>query len=92
MAALTLGRLHAEPVAEHLDLVPPVVREALERLGWLDQVGVVEIDPAMSDTAATQAAFELDPITLANCVVVGGSRAGRSASRRASRSLRRGST
>ena len=76
MPAYTLGLLHAEPVADHPDLVPPVVREALSALGWLDEVAVVEIDPAVSDTAATEAAFELDPLTLANCVVVGGSRAG----------------
>lgn len=76
MAGYTLGLLHAAPVAEHLDLVATVVREALTELGWLDQVGAVEIDPAVSDTAATQAAFELDAMTLANCVVVGGSRAG----------------
>ncbi len=76
MPAYTLGLLHAEPVADHPDLVPKVVRDALERLGWLEEVGVVEIDPAVSDTAATEAAFELDPLTLANCVVVGGSRAG----------------
>jgi len=39
-------------------------------------VGVVEIDPAVSDTATTQEKFGLDPATLANCVVVGGKREG----------------
>jgi prolyl-tRNA editing enzyme YbaK/EbsC (Cys-tRNA(Pro) deacylase) len=72
----TLGLLRAEPVRDHRDLVPEPVRAALEQLGWLDTVGVTEIDPAVSDTAATQAAFELDAATLANCVVVGGSRTG----------------
>ena len=76
MPAYSLGLLHAEPVVDHPDLVPPVVYEALDAFGWLDEVAVVEIDPAVSDTAATEAAFELDPLTLANCVVVGGSRAG----------------
>lgn len=76
MPAYTLGRLHAEPVADHPDLVAAPVLAALTELGWLDEVAVVEIDPGISDTAATQAAFELDPITLANCVIVGGSRAG----------------
>jgi prolyl-tRNA editing enzyme YbaK/EbsC (Cys-tRNA(Pro) deacylase) len=42
----------------------------------LEEVGVVEIDPALSDTAATQAAYGLDPPSLANCVVVGGKREG----------------
>lgn len=72
----TLGLLSARPVAQHRDLVPPVVLTALEELGWLEDVAVVEIDPAVSDTAATEAAFELQPDVLANCVVVGGSRAG----------------
>lgn len=76
MPEYTLGLLHAEPVAGHTELVPPVVLAALTELGWLDEVAVVEIDPAVSDTAATEAAFELQPDVLANCVVVGGSRAG----------------
>jgi prolyl-tRNA editing enzyme YbaK/EbsC (Cys-tRNA(Pro) deacylase) len=45
-------------------------------LGLLDLVGVVEIDPAVSDTAATQQTFDLDADMLANCVVVGGKREG----------------
>jgi prolyl-tRNA editing enzyme YbaK/EbsC (Cys-tRNA(Pro) deacylase) len=49
---------------------------ALEALGWSDRVGVVEIDPARSDTAMSQAAYHLPPDTLANCVVVGGRREG----------------
>jgi prolyl-tRNA editing enzyme YbaK/EbsC (Cys-tRNA(Pro) deacylase) len=76
MPVYTLGLLHAEPVSEHLDLVAPPVLAALTELGWLEEVAVVEIDPGVSDTAATQAAFELDPVTLANCVIVGGARAG----------------
>jgi prolyl-tRNA editing enzyme YbaK/EbsC (Cys-tRNA(Pro) deacylase) len=37
---------------------------------------VVEIDPEVSDTAASQKAFGLPPDALANCVVVGGKREG----------------
>ena len=48
----------------------------LEHQGLLDEVGVVEIDPAVSDTAASTEAFGLDPEMLANCVVVGGKREG----------------
>lgn len=72
----TLGLLTAHPLCDRPALVPDVVRSAIEALGWMDAVGVVEIDPAVSDTAATRAAFELDPWTLANCVVVAGSRSG----------------
>lgn len=39
-------------------------------------VGVVEIDPAVSDTATTEREFDLQPQNLANCVVVGGKRGG----------------
>jgi prolyl-tRNA editing enzyme YbaK/EbsC (Cys-tRNA(Pro) deacylase) len=42
----------------------------------LDAVGVVEIDPAVSDTATTQQVFGLSMDTLANCVIVGGKREG----------------
>jgi len=51
-------------------------RRALEALGWLDDVGVVEIDPDLSDTAATRDQFDLDATNLANCVVVAGKREG----------------
>jgi prolyl-tRNA editing enzyme YbaK/EbsC (Cys-tRNA(Pro) deacylase) len=49
---------------------------ALEAAELLDAVGVVEIDPNISDTAATQEAFGLAMDSLANCVVVGGKREG----------------
>ena len=39
-------------------------------------VGVVEIDPELSDTASSQEAFQLPPERLANCVIVGGKREG----------------
>ena len=44
--------------------------------GLLDDLGVVEIDAALSDTASTQQHYGLEPDTLANCVVVGGKREG----------------
>ena len=54
----------------------PSTERSLAAAALLDEVGVVEIDPAVSDTAATQAAFGLAPETLANCVVVAGKREG----------------
>jgi prolyl-tRNA editing enzyme YbaK/EbsC (Cys-tRNA(Pro) deacylase) len=42
----------------------------------LDMIGVVEIDPSLSETAATQETYGLEPGMLANCVVVGGKREG----------------
>jgi prolyl-tRNA editing enzyme YbaK/EbsC (Cys-tRNA(Pro) deacylase) len=50
---------------------------ALARSSLLEEVGVVEIDPALSDTATTQQEFGLQLDTLANCVVVGGKREGK---------------
>jgi prolyl-tRNA editing enzyme YbaK/EbsC (Cys-tRNA(Pro) deacylase) len=76
VGTFTLGTLVTRPVSEHLDLVAPVVLEAILALDLGEQIGVVEIDPALSDTAATQEAYALDARSLANCVIVSGKRAG----------------
>jgi len=76
MRTFALGGLSGTPVSERRDLVAAPTQVVLENLGLLDLVGVVEIDPAVSDTAATQQAFGLEADTLANCVVVGGKREG----------------
>lgn len=76
MGHFTLGRLSATPASDHLDLLAQPVAAALAAAGLLDEVGVVEIDPNLSDTAATQAEFGLDAATLANCVIVAGRREG----------------
>lgn len=76
MGVFTVGRLTSVPVASSPELVGPPTVAALERLGLLDDVGVVEIDPELSDTALNQEAYELPPETLANCVVVAGKREG----------------
>jgi prolyl-tRNA editing enzyme YbaK/EbsC (Cys-tRNA(Pro) deacylase) len=76
MSLFTLGLLVAVPASTRPDLLAPSTRAALELAGLLDAVGVVEIDPAVSDTASTQKKFELSANTLANCVIVGGKREG----------------
>jgi prolyl-tRNA editing enzyme YbaK/EbsC (Cys-tRNA(Pro) deacylase) len=76
MSLFTLGLLVAVPASERPDLLGPSTRAALETAGLLDAVGVVEIDPAVSDTASTQQTFKLSANTLANCVIVGGKREG----------------
>ena len=76
MGTFTVGRLTSVPVASAPDLVGAPTLAALDRLGLLDAVGVVEIDPDLSDTAQTQETYELPPETLANCVVVAGRREG----------------
>ncbi|WP_434317300.1 YbaK/EbsC family protein [Leifsonia sp. P73] len=76
MGVFTLGGLTTAPASSRTDLLAPATLAALTGLGWLDEVGVVEIDPRVSDTAATQEQFGLTADTLANCVVVGGKREG----------------
>ena len=76
MGAFTLGTLTSEAATLRPDLLAEPTRAALTQADWLDLVGVVEIDPALSDTTATQRAFGLQPEMLANCVVVGGKREG----------------
>jgi prolyl-tRNA editing enzyme YbaK/EbsC (Cys-tRNA(Pro) deacylase) len=76
MGAFTVGRLTSVPVGSAPELVGAPTLAALERLGLVDDVGVVEIDPELSDTARNQEAYDLPPETLANCVVVAGKRQG----------------
>jgi prolyl-tRNA editing enzyme YbaK/EbsC (Cys-tRNA(Pro) deacylase) len=76
MGTYTLGSLTSVPASSRPDLLAAPVLAAITNAGLLDEIGVVEIDPAISDTAATQDAFGLDADTLANCVVVAGKREG----------------
>jgi prolyl-tRNA editing enzyme YbaK/EbsC (Cys-tRNA(Pro) deacylase) len=76
MGVFSLGTLTSTPASRHPELVAQPTLAALERLGWLDLVGVVEIDPELSDTARSHQTYRLPPETLANCVVVGGKREG----------------
>src|SRR5579862_5637717 len=76
VATFTLGSLSSVPASERPDLLAEPTLRALRASGLLEAVGVVEIDPAVSDTAKTQAEFGLTPETLANCVVVAGKREG----------------
>lgn len=76
MTSFTLGRLTGVPASQRPDLLSGPTQAALASAGLLGSVGVVEIDPALSDTAATQQEYDLQPDMLANCVVVGGKREG----------------
>lgn len=73
---ITLGGLIGVAASTRPELLSAPSFELLERLGMLDEVAVVEIDPTISDTAATRDAFDLETNWLANCVVVGGRREG----------------
>ncbi len=76
MGSFTLGALTSVPASQRPDLLVATPKRRSSAWDLLDQVGVVEIDPAVSDTAATQETFGLDSDMLANCVVVGGKREG----------------
>jgi prolyl-tRNA editing enzyme YbaK/EbsC (Cys-tRNA(Pro) deacylase) len=76
MGRFVLGTLRGVVAATRPDLLADPTHAALSRIGLLEDVGVVEIDPSLSDTAATQEEYGLEPETLANCVVVGGKREG----------------
>ncbi len=76
MTDFILGGLSGVPAAERPDLLAAPTLAALTALDLLDSVGVAEIDPAISDTAATQEAYGLDAGQLVNCVLVAGRRDG----------------
>ncbi|QCW50153.1 hypothetical protein FE634_06555 [Nocardioides dongxiaopingii] len=72
----TLGRLTTVPALDRPDLLAPPVASALAGWEQAGAVGVVEIDPAVADTAAMAEAHDLGMDTGANCVVVAGRRDG----------------
>ena len=74
--AYSVGRMVSVPVSSRTDLIGEPTLAALDRLGLTDVVGVVEVDPELSDTALTQEAYDLPIRSLANCVVVAGRREG----------------
>ena len=76
MSLPTLGTLQVRPVTDRLDLLPPVVRDALAAWPAAARVGVAEIDPALADTAACSQAYDVPLEAGANCVVVAGRRDG----------------
>jgi prolyl-tRNA editing enzyme YbaK/EbsC (Cys-tRNA(Pro) deacylase) len=76
MGTFSIGTFVTSPVSRRPELVSPGVLAMLQLLNLADDVGVVEIDPDLSDTAATQEAYDLQVETLANCVIVSGRRDG----------------
>lgn len=69
-----MGSLTFAPARECLDLLAKPVAGALSSLSGADEIGVSEIDPTMSDTAAFCEAYSLGLETAANCVIVEGKR------------------
>lgn len=76
MTMPALGSLTAVRALDRLDLVAPPVAAALQVWPHADEVGLVEIDPELADTAAMSEAYDVPMEAGANCVVVSGRRAG----------------
>ena len=76
MTAPRLGSLTSLPVDEHPDLLGDPVARALKAWPHAGDVGVVEIDPGLADTAAMTEAYDVPLTVSANCVVVSGRRDG----------------
>jgi prolyl-tRNA editing enzyme YbaK/EbsC (Cys-tRNA(Pro) deacylase) len=72
----SLPSLESLAALDHPELLAPAVLEALR--GWpaADEVALVEIDPALADTAAMSEAYDVPMDWGANCVVVMGRREG----------------
>lgn len=71
-----IGDLTSLPAPDHDDLLAPPVARALAGWKHADEVAVVEIDPALADTAAMTEAYGTPLEAGANCVVVAGRRGG----------------
>ena len=76
MSLPRIDGLHSLSALDHPELVSPQVAAALASWPAGGDVAVVEIDPALADTAAMSEAYSLSMDTGANCVVVAGRRAG----------------
>ncbi len=73
---MNLGGLVGVPVESRPDLLPDPVRRALDGWPHRDGLAVVEIDPALADTATLSERYDLPLQAGGNCVVVGGRRDG----------------
>ncbi len=72
---IDLGTLKFVPAREHPELMSPVVAEAISKLAEGDKIGVTEIDPNLSDTAAFCAEYKVGMNQAANCVILEAKRA-----------------
>lgn len=72
-----LGTLEIVSASEHPELLAKRVADALLVLPQADEVGVAEIDPNISDTAAFCEHYQVGTDQAANCVVLEAKRANR---------------
>lgn len=67
---IKIGTLTCVPALEHPELMSPSVAAALEALPGAENIGVVEIDPAASDTAAFCSTYQINSDQVSNCVIL----------------------
>jgi prolyl-tRNA editing enzyme YbaK/EbsC (Cys-tRNA(Pro) deacylase) len=67
---MSLGRLHFVPAIGHPELLGPSVLASISDISTVERIGIVEIDPRFSDTAAFCAQYEVPPSQTANCVIL----------------------
>ena len=60
---------------DHPELMAPVVAEAISKISGGEKIGVVEIDPNLSDTAAFCLEYKVGTDQAANCVILEARRA-----------------
>jgi len=73
----SIGSLRSLPALDHPELLAAPVADVLaDWAAAAGRVAVVEIDPALADTAAMSEAYAVPMTAGANCVVVAGRRAG----------------
>lgn len=72
---INLGNLQFVPAKDHPELVAPSVAEAILSLSGSENIGVTEIDPTLSDTAAFCAQYQVGMHQAANCVILEAKRA-----------------
>lgn len=70
-----LGTLNISPANRRLDLLAEPVQKSITTLPNIEGVGVVEIDPSLSDTAAFCEHYQVGMDQAANCVVLEAKRA-----------------
>jgi prolyl-tRNA editing enzyme YbaK/EbsC (Cys-tRNA(Pro) deacylase) len=72
---IKVGNLHFISAKDHPECVAPVVAQAISELVSGEEIGVTEIDPTLSDTAAFCAAYKVEMKQCANCVILEAKRA-----------------
>lgn len=67
---IKLGNLNIVSAIERPDLVSSSTAECIKNLSDKDLIGVTEIDPSFSDTAAFCEQYQIAPEATANCVII----------------------